>query len=374
MKLNSIPLLISVLRSPGSICELGLAEWDLLIRQAKAANLLAHLAAVFLRYSLNDRIPSAPLLHLKSALMISDRNKAAVKWEISQLREALYDLAIPIVVLKGAAYAIADLPVHRGRLFQDIDILVPRAVLADVEEILLAWRWRTMHTSHYDQHYYRTWMHEIPPLKHLERETVLDIHHSILPLTARLKPDPVKLISNAVNQGESDDIYWLQPYDMILHSATHLFHDGELENGLRDLVDLKGLIECFSREDGFWSGLLARAIEMELARPLYYAIRYLELQLQFSIPKDVKAELQIAGPRFGVVLMDYLFCRGLVPSHKSCDTLGSDFSRWLLYIRSHYLRMPMKLLLPHLIRKAFTNKNAELPKGVQRFVDTNRRL
>jgi len=26
---------------------------------------------------------------------------------------------------------------------------------------------------------------------------------------------------------------------------------------------------------------------------------------------------------------------------------------WLLYIRSHYLRMPLHLLVPHLARKAY---------------------
>jgi hypothetical protein len=36
---------------------------------------------------------------------------------------------------------------------------------------------------------------------------------------------------------------------MVLHSATHLFYDGELNHGLRDLVDLDDLLRHFSGAD-----------------------------------------------------------------------------------------------------------------------------
>lgn len=368
------PILIDALTTPSVMCKLSATEWDLLIRQAKAANLLAHLAVLLSEASLNEGIPEAPFRHLTAARMITERNRAAVRWEISQLREALYDLATPIVVLKGAAYVMANLPLSQGRFFHDIDILVPRAALSEVEDKLLAWGWRTSHASHYDQHYYRTWMHEIPPLRHINRGTILDIHHSILPLTARLKPDPQKLIAESVNDGKSDDVYWLQPVDMILHSATHLFHDGELENGLRDLVDLDNLIRHFSKTDGFWERLLSRAKEMDLVRPLYYAVKYLELVLSVNTPSEVVEQLKPYGPKLGEKLMDSTFYRALLPAHASCNLTGTAAARWLLYVRSHYLRMPLSLLLPHLIRKAVTKKNAELPKEVQRFVDNNRKF
>lgn len=368
------PILINALTTPSVMCELSTTEWDLLIRQAKTANLLAHLAVLLSEESLNEGIPAAPMRHLTAARMITERNQAAVRWEISQLQEALYDLAIPIVVLKGAAYVIADLALSRGRFFHDIDILVPRAALSEVEDKLLAWGWRTSHANDYDQHYYRTWMHEIPPLRHINRGTVLDIHHSILPLTARLKPDPHKLIAESVGGGINNDVYWLQPVDMVLHSATHLFHDGELENGLRDLVDLDSLIRHFSTIDDFWGKLLARAKEMDLVRPLYYAVKYLGLVLSATTPPEIVERLKPYRPRFGEKLMDSIFYRALLPAHESCNLKGTAAARWLLYVRSHYLRMPLNLLLPHLIRKAMTNKNAELPKEVQRFVDNNRKF
>ena len=94
----------------------------------------------------------------------------------------------------------------------------------------------TTHHDAYDQRYYRQWMHELPPLRHMTRQTVLDVHHTILPLTAHLKPDPAKLWEAAVGIEGQVNFCVLAPVDMVLHSATHLFHDGELEHGLRDLV------------------------------------------------------------------------------------------------------------------------------------------
>ncbi|WP_428607263.1 nucleotidyltransferase domain-containing protein [Sedimenticola sp.] len=360
---------------PESVINFKPMDWDLLIRQAKAANLLAHLDAMLKDTGNAQLIPEGAAMHLNSASMIARRSVMAVRWELSQLEEALHSLAIPFVVLKGAAYVMADLPISRGRLFHDIDILVPRSALEDVEKRLTEWGWRTTHSSAYDQRYYRTWMHEIPPMKQIKRQTVLDIHHSILPLTARLKPDPGKLFAQAVNDTGEGDLYWLCDVDMILHSATHLFHDGELEHGLRDLVDIAELLKQFSLHKGFWTALCERAEEMDLVRPLLYGLRYVEILLGVDIPAAVKVwtrERESSG--LSLMLMDQLFMRALRPDHATCDQWGSSLARWMLYVRSHYLRMPMRLLIPHLIRKAITgDEEGALPREVQRFIANNPR-
>jgi len=367
------PLVIQVLKTPETVTKITPAEWDLLVRQAKAANLLAHLYVVFVDRELEHAIPERPATHLKAAHKIALRSVLAVRWEVLQLQEALYSLAIPMVLLKGAAYIMAELPISRGRLFHDIDILVPRSVLEDVEKRLKVWGWRSTHGSAYDQRYYRTWMHEIPPMKQIRRQTVLDLHHSILPLTARLKPDPNKLLSRAINDGERGDLYWLCDMDMILHSATHLFHDGELEHGLRDLVDIAELLRHYSGREGFWEELRDRAIELDLVRPLIYGLRYVEDLLGLHVPDEVRtwAHDRMPGGLFPSV-MDGLFLRALQPDHASCKRRGTGLARWLLYVRSHYLRMPLRLLLPHLVRKALMGEEERaLPREVQRFIANN---
>ena len=49
--------------------------------------------------------------------------------------------------------------------------------------------------------------------------------------------------------------------------------------------------------------------------------------------------------------MDWLFWRGFLPEHPSCRSGSAAFAKWCLYVRSHYLRMPLRLLIPHLVHK-----------------------
>jgi hypothetical protein len=136
----------------------------------------------------------------------------------------------------------AGLPAAAGRLFSDIDILVPKARLDEVESQLMAHGWVSTHHDAYDQRYYREWMHELPPMQHLRRATVIDVHHAILPQTAAVRPDPARLRAGARAIPGAPGLYVLAPCDMVLHSATHLFSEGEYDHGLRDLFDLHRLL------------------------------------------------------------------------------------------------------------------------------------
>jgi len=347
-------LLIQALRAPESSLAGSPVDWDLLIRQARRADLLAHLCLLLEAQGLLERVPALPFRHLDSARSYARAQHRVVRWEVRCLRRALASIGVPVILLKGAAYVMADLPPGRGRLFNDIDILVPRERLAATEQALLAHGWMTTHLNAYNQRYYRRWMHELPPLRHIRRRTVLDVHHNILPETARLHPAPEKLIAAAQSFSDDPEVHMLAPADMVLHSATHLFHDGELEHGLRDLVDLDALLRDFGRDEQFWQGLVPRARELDLVRPLYYALRYTHRILGTPVPDAVQQAIRARSPRAALKqVMDALFNRALMVDHPSCAMPLTGLARSLLYIRAHYLRMPLYLLIPHLLRKAF---------------------
>jgi hypothetical protein len=184
------------------------------------------------------------------------------------------------------------------------------------------------------------------------------VHHTILPPTAGLKPDVNKLWAASVELPNLPDARVLGPEDMVLHSATHLFHDGDLQGALRDLVDIDVLIRHFSTQAGFMEGLLDRAREMDLLRPLYYVLRYSKKYLDTPVPDPVvsRCEVLAAPPDAIVYTMDTLVARVLFPEIRRRVSLPTAFSRWLLYVRSHYLRMPLYQLLPHLVRKALVSE------------------
>ena len=205
-------------------------------------------------------------------------------------------------------------------------------------------------------------MHEIPPLRHVQRGSMIDVHHAILPLTARARPDPDKLraAALALPGWEAQGMRMLAPADMVLHSATHLFYDGEFDKGLRDLLDLHLLLGHFGGQAGFWESLPARAAELELGRPLFYALRYSARLLGTQVPPAAMAALAPAAPgRPLLALMDALFLRALLPRHASCAGRLGGLAHGLLYIRGNWLRMPPLLLARHLFHKAFLSPKTE---------------
>jgi len=357
-------LVASVFRSPEQVSGFDEAAWDLLVRQARRANLLARLAWVLRQRGLWDGVLPAARPHLESAWVFAERQRIAVQWEIDCIGRALHSTGVTLLLLKGAAYSAAGLPPAAGRLVSDLDILVPKGRIAEVESQLMINGWNTIHHDAYDQRYYRRWMHEIPPMRHLKRGTVIDVHHALLPETARIRADTDQMRSAAVDVPGAG-VQVLAPADMVLHSATHLFHEGELDNGLRDLVDLDSLLRHFGAQPGFWDRLVPRAVEVGLARPLYYALRYTKLKLGTPVPDGVAAAAAAAAGPAGPlrVLMDALFVRALRPKHPSCSGAATRLARWLLYVRGHWLRMPVPLLLYHLTRKAVVRPDDAEPRG-----------
>jgi len=352
MSLEHAQLLLSVLREPEVARSLTLSQWETLIRTARRANLLSRIALELERRELLSHVPEGPRAHFEAARVLANAQAAAVRREVGFVARALRDTGLPVVLLKGAAYLIAGLSPARGRMFSDVDILVPAERLSEVEGRLMLHGWSSAKTNAYDQRYYRQWMHELPPLKHNSRQTVLDVHHAILPTTARLKPDSRKLLAAATAVPGEPQLRVLAPIDMVLHSATHLFCNEDVGNGLRDLVDLDCLLREFGAEAGFWPKLAVRAAELDLSRPLYYALRYADRVLATPIPPEVARAAEVGRPPSWLRrLMDMLFLRSFQPTTSRAGL--ASIARLSLYVRAHWLRMPPLLLAHHLTVKAF---------------------
>ncbi|MDD5113151.1 MAG: nucleotidyltransferase family protein [Methylobacter sp.] len=351
MSLTSPSLLAKIIIKPESALTLALTDWDLLIRQARRANVLTRLAVIFADLNILDSVPEQPRNHLQSSYVYSQRFTISLDREIQCIKQALQQLDIPIVFLKGAAYYLAGNLASQGRVFSDIDILVPEQSIGDVELALITAGWITNTFDVYDQKYYREWMHEIPPLRNLKRQSSIDVHHNILPRTCEFSPDANALLTHAINVPGTDN-WVLAPEDRILHSAAHLFYGGEFEQGFRDLTDLHLLLQEFSVEESFWTRLLQRAVALKQQTSLHYALRYTRLILQTPMPAYVISGASTQSP--GSIKqrwMDVLFLRALQPDHVSCSDRWTGTARWLLFVRSHWLKMPWYLLLPHLYRK-----------------------
>ena len=344
--------LLAVLRDPAQIAKLDLKDWDLLLRQAGSAGLLSRIALQVEAIGIGDTIPAVVRPHLTAARTLAGKQRQAVRWEARRVAQAIANIKGPVLLLKGAAYAIADLPPAAGRLFGDIDILVPHAQLGQAEGALMLAGWHTQKQDDYDQRYYRRWMHELPPMTHLRRGTVLDVHHNLLPETARIRTHAGPILDAAKALTDPAGLSIPSDTDLVLHSACHLFHEGEWGHGLRDLVDLDAMLRAFSAEPGFWPLLLTRAQILNLGRPLYYALDTCQRWLETPIPVGVIGECPSKPPTWQRPLMRKLFDAGLASAHISCQGHFAKLANFILFVRGHYLRMPWHLLLPHLLHQA----------------------
>jgi len=91
-----------------------------------------------------------------------------------------------------------------------------------------------------------------------------------------------------------------------------------------------------------------------LQRPLYYTLRYSHQFLNTPLRIDQWQTLKgITPPLIIRWLMDLLVPLALLPEHPDRPSKLVSLARWLLYIRSHWLKMPVHLLVTHLSRKAY---------------------
>ncbi|MCB1971938.1 MAG: nucleotidyltransferase family protein [Geminicoccaceae bacterium] len=347
--MTDVALLVQVLRDPSTACGLDGKAWDTLLRQSRSAGVSGKLGLLLEAAMPRANIPEAVRRATDSALTIAAKIERDVRLELYVLAELFADMPEPVILLKGTAYVAAGLEAARGRVFGDIDILVPQASLAPAESRLKRAGWSFGPIDAYDERYYRCWTHELPPMEHQLRGTLIDVHHAILQ-ERRAGPDArVRMITDA--QALDDRFRVLQPVDMVLHAAAHLFSDGEFDKGLRDLLDIVWLIRDFAtRNTGFWDALLERATVMRLRRPLYHALDHASRLLGLEVPVSVFRGLD-GEKRFDPIMRPAMH-RGLMPHHSSAADGLTPLAHHFLYLRAHYLRMPLAHLALHLARKA----------------------
>ena len=103
----------------------------------------------------------------------------------------------------------------------------------------------------------------------------------------------------------------------------------------------------------FWPGLLERAKQLDLTRPLFYGLRYTRRFFATPVPEQAIAALVPHGPRQPLGgLMDLIWSRGLAPQHATAAPANMAPALFTLYVRAHWLRMPPVLLARHLTTKA----------------------
>ena len=104
--------LLLALRNPTTLTTLHEAAWEGFLLHAQHSKLLARFAIHLAESDLLEEIPDKARLRLEEARTLAERNQTNNRFEVNRIVRALYFLETPIILLKGAAYLLADLPRH----------------------------------------------------------------------------------------------------------------------------------------------------------------------------------------------------------------------------------------------------------------------
>jgi hypothetical protein len=342
--------LLPLLRDVAHAAAMRLKDWDGTLRLARQARVLGVLAnRLRADAGLWQGLPEPVRGQLKGAINYAAYRAQLVRMELAALDEAL-PAQFRVVALKGAAYLLQDLPNALGRAPNDVDLLVAREDIDEVEAALNAAGWVAEVKSDYDQRYYREWSHELPPLRKPGHALELDLHHTIAPVTSRTRANDSLLFAD-LSIIEASRFRVLDPCDQIIHAAVHLFQDSELDGRLREVVDIDALVRAHLHTDADWTRLAARAGMHGATRVLWYGLHYARSWLATQVPDEV---LQARPSGSSRRLMDWIVSRSMLPALPDAPP---DASRRLAFslgrLRYHWLRMPPGLLLRHLAHKSW---------------------
>ncbi|WP_020408143.1 nucleotidyltransferase family protein [Hahella ganghwensis] len=340
---------IQLFLHPESAASIDAERWQQIILVLRYQQLLARYAKRIRKAGVFEQVHKYAQHHLINAEIIADKQYQQVHYEASLLQQQIGGIGSHLIFLKGAGYSLSGLSVGVGRTYSDIDILVDKTAISDIEKTMSLNGWLPEEMDEYDQKYYRQWAHEIPPMKHATRGTLIDIHHNIIPVVSTRAPDINLLFEHTVITKDGYQI--LDKPAMTLHSLIHLFYNEEFKYGYRDLLDLHLLMSDNTEE--YWQQLLDLAESTGFERELFYACRYTNRLTSTAIPEHVVNLLnqKNSGPILPIV--DFIFTQLLIPSHPTVRSPSYSLAAFMGFLRGHHLKMPLPVLIYHSVNKAW---------------------
>lgn len=333
---------IDAMLAPASCVGKSDVWWCTFIKILRFERLLSLFAYKCDSLALIEEFPQVVQGHLQNALIMAKRQADHLAYEASLLSDSISTITNQCLYLKGAAYSLAGLSVANGRLFSDIDVLVPKNKLENIERSLLLKGWLSKPINDYDENYYREWAHEIPPLVQTRRGTVVDIHHNLVPPVSGKAPDINAFLEQTM---VVNGFTVLKPHAMLLHSCIHLIFNESFKQAHRDLYDIAALIHDFG-SDTFWSDAIKLAKDTGFYSELFLACRYSSIKLNYNLPSILADDIPFS--RVGLRLRDFILGRALSPHHPLCKAKGKGIASFMAWIRGHWCKMPVMLLIYHL--------------------------
>lgn len=321
-----------------------------LINEARQQSMLASLYHKCQALGLWHLVSVEAQRHLISGKVYADKQHLTCFNELKELCPALQEFDADVLLVKGIAYKIRGLQMAQGRLFSDIDLLVSKANFPRCVDFLKSIGFLEAEQTDYDRQYYLNWSHQYPPLFHYLRGSSIDLHHAIIPVTAKTQIDVQDYILQAQDVGLHNVKLPSDSY-LFIHAAVHLFLQEETHKLVKDLCELNELGRELLIDDTTRHALWQAAEKSNVSRVIYTAATVLQ---------------QLFQQTWSQQLLD------VAPNHAQPRSFKLRWNRWVItkligddspfkrqfaymswYIRGHIHKMGLLRLTYHTVVKSY---------------------
>ncbi|OBP15071.1 hypothetical protein A5320_06660 [Rheinheimera sp. SA_1] len=339
------PVCLQLLQNPAQfIKNASTQQWTDFIHQAREQALLGSCYFLLQDAGLYDAIPDKVKTHLYSGYIYAQKQKISLIKEMLKLEPFFSDAPYPCVLLKGCAYRLTELAMARGRVFSDIDILVPQQQFPDALQRLNEAGFIEFGMSDYDRRYYLRWSHQHPPLIHYLRGVSIDLHHHIYPVSSQENILIEPMLRQSIPLAGSSFAVPTKAL-MFVHACVHLFYQDETHKLVKDLWDLYQLyLDAIAEGE---TDIVQAATDLNAQAAVYYAFDVLEWLFQINVSAQALSQLKPFANHSQRRSMRWLLAQLFNPQ-SSWYRLAHIW--WT--IRGHLLKMGPMTLLYHSVAKS----------------------
>jgi hypothetical protein len=280
-------------------------------------------------------VPAAAATALRRGLMVTSFRLGYLEERLKDALSVLHQAGIPVVLLKGAALAVAVYRSFEERSMADVDLLVRREDAQRAQELLLGAGWRRRagdRSLAADESVYEVHQH-LPPLED-ERgtETGLELHtdlfgagHPFAELTRGVWRD-----ARSVRLGDAD-VLVPSPVHLFVHCCVHFAwsHMGR-QGAWRTFRDLHAL-----REDDAvpWPEIVTEARRTNATTSCYWTLRLARDLSCLEVPDEILKQLAPPHREAWLRILGRHLASGVVPTAGMCPSVRISRWMWLAAIR-----------------------------------------
>lgn len=339
-----------------------------LVNEARQQSMLASVWSICQQHELWHLVAPEAQRHFFSGKVYADKQHLTCFNELRELCPALQGFQDDILFVKGIAYKLRGLNMAQGRLFSDLDLLVSKSNFMPCVEFLKTIGFLEAEQTDYDRHYYLNWSHQYPPLFHYLRGSSIDLHHAIIPVTAKTHIDVQDYILQAQDIGLHNVKLPSDSY-LFIHAAVHLFLQEETHKLVKDLCELNELGRELLIDEHCMAQLWQAAEKSKVSRVIYTAASVLSQLFEQAWSKQLlNVAPKNAQPSTIKLRWNHWVIGKLIGNTNLTHRLA--YISW--YIRGHIHKMGLVRLAYHTVVKSYLTWQMQRKlTAEQREIDKN---